>query len=820
MFAGITRDVHLSLRALTTTQRVVTLTAILTLGLAIGSSTAVFAVVNALLLRPLPVSEPDRLFSISSDMAVANGFNSGAGWSAAMWDALRRRSGAFAGTLAWQPHRFAIGRAGDAVGVDGYFTSVDFFTTLGVMPARGRLFSADDERPAAAMPAVVSHRFWQERLGGVDDVVGVPLLVNGLGAVVIGVAPPAFRGLEAGKPVDIAVPLAAEPAIRGRDAAVFNPRRYLLFVMLRLRPGQSIESATQSLREIQPEIVGAGAPAFAQQPMTLVPAATGAMSVASPQRVLRQPLLLLLVSGGGVLLIACVNITHLLLALTTWRRGELGVRVAMGASGWRLARLLMTDSVLLSIASAVVGLVVAIAGSRLIIAIADLAVEPAFDSRAALFVTGLTLIVSLLVGASPACRARRVMPAEVLKSTGRGTGTGAGRLASLLVVTQVTLAFVLLVGAGLLARTSTLLAGVPLGFDVNRVLIASVNTARSQATHLDDLHRRLVEAVKALPGVEQAAASLWTPMSGDGALVSMRVPGAAEGAELGVPVNFVTPGWFTTYGMTIKAGRDVAAADTEAAPKVGVVNEAFARRFGLDSAIGRVTPDGHLVVGVVSDAVSRSSLRIPGVTSVALREPVPPTMYAPLAQLKLWDRPPGEMIRLSVRPIAGSPHALAPSIARSIGALDADLVFEFRLLANDVRAALGQERTAAAISVIFGAISVLLAAVGLYGVTSLAVAGRHTEIGVRLAFGATPAAAVRMALGRAMSMVGLGVIVGIAAAAALSRFLDSQLHGISPWDWPTFLGAGLVLSVVGALAALVPAMRAARVDPAAALRGR
>ena len=361
---------------------------------------------------------------------------------------------------------------------------------------------------------------------------------------------------------------------------------------------------------------------------------------------------------------------------------------------------------------------------------------------------------------------------------------------------------------------------MPLGFDSSPLLAVIVNTAQSRvaADRRLDLYHRIAAAVQAVPGVRGAAASIWTPLSGGGAVSGVRLPDASE---VSVLTNFVTPGWFSVYGTPIRAGREFTAQDSATAPRVVIVNEAFVRRFmpGGD-AIGRTVPEGQLIVGVAGDAVYRSSQRIPGVTSLALREPVPPTIYAPLAQLPPRDAPPSTTIRITARAAAGPPAALATGIRTAFAAVDPDLTFEFRPLSDFVRSALAQERLSAAVSVCFGLLSVVLATLGLYGVTAYAASRQAPEIGVRMALGAGRPDIVRLILNRALATIVLGVTLGLASAIFVTRLLSKMLFGISPLDPLTLMVVPLLLAGIGAVAAIVPALKAARTDPWTVLRSQ
>jgi predicted permease len=823
MASGLAQDFRLALRALSGS-RLVSVAAVLTLALAIGTNTAVFSLVNSLLIRNLPVAKPDQLVSVTSEFAIGHGFTAGPGWSAAMWEQLRQRSALFGGALAWYARSVTIGRGGDAEPADALYVSGEFFSTLGVPAEHGRVIATTDDGPAGGetgLVAVVSYRLWQRRFAGASNVIGTPLDVEGVPVTIVGVTPKTFSGLEVGRGFDVALPISAEAVIQGKNAAIGNPRSFMLLVMLRLKEGQSIESATRTLRSVQRDIVPARAPAFAREPFSLFPVAGGAANPGAAQRLFRRPLLTMLAGVALVLVIACLNVANLLLARAMARRHQFSVRLALGASRWRLARPLLLESLLLATSGAIGGLILAHWGARAMMALTTVALDLALDWRIAAFTVALTLVSALLVSLIPAMHATRAEPADALRIDGRGFSGGSGRLSSALEVVQVALALVLLVAAGLLVRSFAKLAALPLGFQADPVLVVKLDTARvngGDARRLP-LSEQLAAVVSALPGVEHAAASMWTPLSGEGIVVGLDAPSARPGSsEVNVLANFISPGWFSVYGIPLKLGRDFSLLDTVTAPRVVIVNEAFLRRFfPHGNALGMMVKD-QTIVGVVANAVSRSAQRMPGVASLALREPVPPTIYVPLAQASHWDRPPSTTVKLSIRSSAGSPAALVPSLRQALTAVDTNLVMIFRRLSDEVRSSLAQERMLAVLSTFFATISLVLAALGLYALMSNATSRRNKEIGIRMALGATRADVLRSILQRALVTIGAGTILGIVSAGLLTPRLSGFLFGVTAFDPATFIGVAMLLGVVGTIAALVPALRASRIDPVDALR--
>lgn len=821
-------DFRLAIRALRASP-IVSVVAALSLALGIGANTAIFSLVNSLLLRALPVVEPLRLVTISSDKAISLGFKAGLGWSYAMWDALRQRSQPFDGALAWSTQRYNLAAGGEAQPVDGLVTSGGFFTTLGVKAALGRTYTAADDVRGGGPDGpvvVISDGLWRRRFGGAANIIGTPLAIEGVPLTIVGVTPPGFLGLDVGRTFDVAMPLAIEPLVRKR-ALIDSQGAFILFVMLRLKPGQSVGAATTTLRALQPELHGSlEMPSFARDPFTLVSAANGIEMPGSVRQRYQRPLLTIFVVVALVLLIACANIANLLLARATSRRHELSVRMALGAPRWRLARQLLVESLVLAGIGAVAGLAFAAWGSRALVAqlstaVSSVALDLSIDWRVFAFTAVVTLATVVLFGTAPAVRAARAAPIDAMKEHGRGATSGAGRgLSGPLVVAQVALSLVLVVGAALLVRTFGRLATMPLGFDRDGVLVVTVDTARG---HIDAADRipffhQLVAAVAAVPGVEHAAASTSTPVSA-GFPRDVKVPGGSpmpQSERLALEHD-VTPGWFATYGTAIREGRDFDERDTAAGQPVVIVNEAFARRFFAGRrAIGE-TVSGRTVVGVAANQVMQGGYKADG-SSRSLRDGAPPAFFLPLAQTA-GSGPPGRTsVIVSVRWGAGARAATTRGVAAALRAVDPDLAFTFSPLADQIDASLAQERMVAWLSGFFGALALLLAGLGLYGVTAYAVTRQRAEIAIRLALGAPSGGVVRLVLSRVTLLVTLGIVVGTGVSLWMSTLVATLLYGLEPRDPVTLAGAAITLAAVGAIAGWLPAHRASRIDPLEVLR--
>ena len=805
---------------------VVSAVAILSLALGIGANTAMFSILDSLLLRSLPVEDPHRLVLVGQ---LPNGRTS---WTNPIWEAIRDRPELFDGTLAWSSTRFNLSQGGPTEFVDGVWTSGRYFDVLGVPAMLGRTWTKDDDRrgggPDGAV-AVISYAFWQRRFGGAADVIGRSLTVERVPFTIVGVTPPGFFGVDVGRTFDVAIPLGTEPLIRGKESSLDRRSNWWLNVMARLRTGQSLESAQTALRGAQPQVREATMPqdwreddrqSYLKEPLMLDPAATGSSGLRTRYQ---RPLTTLMVVVGLVLLIACANIANLLLARATARRHELSVRLALGASRARIARQLLSESLVLAGCGAALGLLVARWFSTLLVrqlstTTNNVHLEMALDWRILGFTSAVAIATAVIFGTSPALRATRVDPHDAMKAQGRGiAGQNRFALGNLLVVVQVALSMVLLVGAGLFVRTFTSLANLPLGFDRRPVIVASINIQPLQLEPdaRGDLLTRLRDAALGTPGVQSAALSVVTPISGSTWSYRLELLDGKpiETADKGVFVNLVSPDWFKTYGTRMVAGRDFTAADKRGAPNVAIVNEAFARKFtGGANPMGRrvreparpssPNPERE-IVGYVADAAYRS-----------LREPVPATMYLPFEQ----NTAAPSFASISVRSATDSPALLTKGLASALTGVNSRVAITFRPIADQIDASLTQERLVAMLSGFFGVLALLLAALGLYGVTSYAVSRRRSEIGLRMALGAAPAGVVAMVLGRVTLLVGLGVLVGLGTSLWASTFVTPLLYGLQPRDPVTMTIAALVLGTIGALAGWIPAMRASRIDPARVLR--
>jgi putative ABC transport system permease protein len=820
------QDLRLAVRALRATP-IVTAIAILSLGLGIGANTAIFSLVSTLLLRTLPVAEPQRLVSVSTGPAETQQI-----FSRSTLDQIRQHGQAFDGALAWSligPESLTFGA--QTWTVESQFVSGDFFTMLGVPALVGRtIMPADDVRGGGVdgPVAVIAYGLWQRLFGGETNVIGKRVRIGRVPVTVVGVAPPEFFGVIVGRAVDLLLPVRTQPLVEA--ATPIRDDEGWLRLMLRLKPGQSLEMGAAALRAQQPQIRAGAMPedtraagSFLKDPLTLDPISRG---VSPLRQRFERPLVTVLTVAGFVLLIASANVANLLLARGAARRHELSVRLALGASRWRLARQFLVESVVLAASGAVTGLAFSTWASRGIVAqlstpVMPLMLDLSLDWRVLGFTAAAMIATVMLCGVAPALRATHLAPMDSLKEHGRtGAGGAQSHLSNGLIVVQVAVSLMLIVAAGLFVRTFDRLVRASLGFDRDRVLVVTVTAPTIPAGERNPVYHRLVRAAETVPGVSGAGGSLQPPLIGSLITdVVVTAPGDAPrpAEERMSKSNLMTPGWLTAYGTPIRAGRDIDDRDTRATLPVMVVNEAFVRRFvphgspiGTPIAVaagshGEFSLGTMTVIGVAGDAVANS-----------IREPIPPTMYFPLAQFS--DPIRVDNFYIAVRSAGGPPALLTRSVAAALTAVNPDLTLTFHPLAEQVSASLAQDRAVAMLSGFFGALAMLLAGLGLYGVTAYAVSRRRVELGIRMALGAGPAGVVRLVMSRVSLLVGSGVIVGSALSLWASRFIASLLYGLEPRDPVTLVGAAITLAAVGALAGWLPAWRASRVDPAEVLR--
>ncbi len=802
-----------------------TATVVITLALGIGANTAIFTLIDALMLRWLPVPNPQQLVLLQmrapdSDPAGP----AGESFSYPIVRALADEHEIFDGVAGFSGFDFNAGDSGSIQSVPGAVVTGGYFQTLELTPEAGRLLDATDDEPGGPLAAVISDGYWERQYHRDPAVVGQALRLNGLPVTIVGVSPRGFTGANVGSIADVTVPVAAIPRLSPEAAPLVNPGNFWLRVLARPARRLSPEAAAARLTAAWPRIwdasspsgsnvtkLGSAAPwpesrlqAMAHATFELAPGGTGWTTL---RAMFRQPLLVLMAVVGAVLLIACANVASLLLARAATRSREFAIRLAIGASRRRVMRQLLIEGALLAFAGACAGTVLAWISGRVLVASVSttrfaVAVDLAPNWRVLTFTGAVAMATVLLCGLAPALRASAVAPAAFIQDGGRTIG-GRSRLLSSLVSLQVALSIVLLIGAGLFIRTLVNLRTLDPGFDRRGVLLVDMQ-ARRTAVPLD-----LVDRVRRLPGVASASLSTHTPLSGS-VWSDVAVP---RGQPLpdGDTAFFVGAGdgFFETMGIDILSGRPLSDADGRGSTPVAVVNETFARRhFPGTQPIGqylaaRVRGESREleIVGLARDTLARD-----------LRRAAPATVYVSYRQLT-GNFP----TTLEVR-AAGALPPLATRLRQLIQPEMPDTTVDVRLLADQVDDVMVQERLMARLSGAFGGLALALVCVGLYGLLAYTVARRTREFGLRIALGATSARVVAGVLGGAARLVLIGLAVGVPTAWAASRWVQSMLFGLESTDVPTLAGAILVLGAAAVAAACVPAARASRVDPMTALR--
>ena len=798
-------------------------TAVFSLALGIGANTAIFSILNAAMLRSLPVEDPQSLVELQSqDSSSATN---------PIWEQIRDRQQAFSGTLAFSGNRFDLAAGGESHFAQGLWVSGDYFRVLGVPAMRGRVFTpADDIHGGghAGPVAVISHRFWKRHFAGDPDIVGKTVRLDRHPFTIVGVTPPWFTGLDVDTPYDVAIPIGCEPILHTDQSALDKRSWWWLRMLGRLTPGETVQQAAAKMKAFAPEVDRATLPTdwdpagqreYLQRSLTLLPAATG---FSDTGRTYRTALFTLMAVVGLVLLIACANIANLLLARAAARQREISIRMAIGAARRRVMRQLISESLLLSILGALGGLLFAVWGSRLLVrflstAGSELQLDTAPDLRVLAFTMGIAVLTGLLFGLAPALRATSVSPNNVLKEHARGMVAGRFGLGRALVTGQVALSLTLLVGAGLFLGTFRSLLNTDLGFSRHNVLLVrasmlQTNLPRAQRPRI---YRDIVDRLRAIPGVQAASSSAMTPISHWVWNNNVSPEGYSPKGKDDTLVYFnrVSPGYFATMRTPLLLGRDFSEHDDAAAPKVMLIGESAARRFfgsanPLGKTINAESPGQHdkqdvyQVIGVVKD------IKYEEVTEQLLL-----SVYLACAQ----DTEPSPEITFEVRS-ARRPEAFIPAVRAAIGEVNRGISLEFRNLETQIDDSLLQSRMVALLSAFFGGLALLLAMIGLYGVTAYGVARRQAEIGIRMALGAQPASVVWLVLREVAAMLVLGTLLGLGASLAAGRLVASLLYGVKSYDAGPLVIAALVLGLATGIAAYLPAHRASRLDPMTALR--
>jgi predicted permease len=830
------KDLLFGVRALRRSP-VFTTAAVLSLALGIGANTAIFSLLDQVVLRSLPVADPERLVAV-------HGSYSGPGNSSSSWSTnsesvfpypfyrdLRDRDPAFAGILACAIAPVRITWRSGTQAADAEIVTGNYFTTLGASAALGRIITPqDDGAPGANPVAVLSHGFWANRLGADPAIVDQKVRINGQPFVVIGVARADFNGLVQGESPDLFVPIAMQRAIAPTMTSMEDRTFSWLTLFARLKPGESqakAQAATdvvfRAIREA--DLNQGGAPrdqkareALLKSRLELRPAAHG---ITELRERWEKPLTVLMIMVGLVLLIACANVAGLLVARAAGRQREIAIRLALGAKRWSLVKQLLIEGALLAVAGAVAGLLLEHWSTAALLRMlprgaAGNWVTNSLDLRVLGYSLAVSMICALLFALVPALQATRPNVATTLKDQASNVLSRghSARLRRMLVTAQVALSLLLVVGAGLFSVSAANLINANRGFRSKRLSMFSVDATliRTGTVAATAFYHDLLEHLSTLPEQGGIAAGDGGPYAdagwGSGILVEGYHPDGKGFASSSLEA--ISPGYLRTLGIPLRAGREFNDRDTAAAPKAVVVNEAFAKRyFAGQNPIGR-----HVgFTGPKAAVLDREIVGIAADVRTNVRRPAGSTIYFPYTQREKPAR-----LAFYVR-VTGDDARLAAAIRRVVRDADAGLpVPEIKPLELRIGESLYTTRLVAVLSTAFGVLATLLAAIGLYGVIAFAVARRTGEIGVRMALGALPADVVRMVLVDAGRMVAAGIVIGLAAAFVLSRYVESQLFGIQAADLVVYAAAAGTLAAVAALAAFVPARRASRIDPVSALR--
>jgi putative ABC transport system permease protein len=802
---------------------------ILSLALGIGANTAIFQLIDAIRLRSMPVQKPEELGVVKiSPRNWANGnFRSDYNdLTYPMYQQIAQRQEGFQKFAGWAPEQFNLARGGETKPAHGMWVTGDFFSVLGMQPLAGRLIEAsDDTRDCSDPAAVISYAFWQRNFGGDPTAVGKKITLNGYPVEIVGITPRKFTGVIVGDWYDVAVPVCSTPRIANTDALLVGRRTWWISSIGRLKPGWTLERAAAQAKAISPQVMAETLPAeydadqvkkYEAYTLAAQPIGTGVSSLRESSS---SGLWMLMGISALVLLIACANIANLMLARASARERELAVRLALGASRARLVRQLLSESFMLAMGGAVLGaLLAALLSASLINFLStdsqQVFVDLSLSWKVLGFTTALAFFTTLLFGLVPALKATNTAPGEALKSGARGMTASREKfgLRRMLVVSQVALSLVLLVAALLFVRSLRNLYTRDAGFNAGGVLIANLDFTRLKIPEEQrgEFEARLVERAAQMPGVTAVAGAIETPLSDS--YSNDNVLGETGERLAPARMNYISPGYFHALGTPLLAGRDFSAQDTGTSPAVAIVNQAFVdkylgghdalgKTFRMQQAKGDPVPRFE-VVGVVKNAVYND-----------IHEQLPPTTYFPLTQpihgnpwVSLVVRSPEQVI------------AVENTVKDAVASINPEVDIEFHVFSAQVDAALKQDQLMATLTGFFGGLAGLLAIIGLYGVISYMVAQRRNEIGVRMAMGAQRRDVLNMVMRDAASMVGVGLVVGGVLAMVCAKWAASMLFGLKPRDPVTFVVCAVALAIVATAASLVPARRAAKLDPWTALR--
>jgi macrolide transport system ATP-binding/permease protein len=785
-----------------------TLVAVLSLALGIGANTTVFTLLDAVMLRSLPIENPERMVDIAT---LIPGGEPHSDFSYPLYSALRDGDQTMSGIVAYSDTNLGLTAGDQTERIRGEIVSANYFSVLGLHPVKGSAFAPDDERPGAQRVAVISEALWHRRLAGDLAVVGKTITLNGRTFSIVGVTPKQFPGLRRGLQTDVWVTLPHMADFEGNPKLMNSANLSWLSLAGKLKPGVTIEQAQSQMASLLPGI-SEGARQDGNWQVVMTRAAGGNEAYVAE---LSRPLTMLLLAVALILSIACANVAGLLLARARVRGKEIGIRLALGASRLRIVRQLLTESLLLALAGGALGLLMAVWTSGLASGLrtsegGELAIDVSPNMRVLLFTLVISVLTVLLFGIVPALRASKLDLVPILKDSNATPLFRRGpSLHSVLVVTQVTLSLVLLAGAGLFLRSLWKLQAIEKGFTGENVQAMSLNMELQgyDATRGANFYPAALESLSSLPGIQSTSLASALPVTAGGTRIQLDANATrpAVNEEISMDIVSISPRFFETTGLPLLRGRDFRHVDTEKSAKVMIVNETMAKKFwpGADP-LGRSFWDGDTtfeVVGVARNTKYRD-----------LREAPRMTFYLPLAQSY---RP---SMNLMVR-TTGEPSEIAPSVQARLRAIEPTLtVFNTRTLFEHVGRSLYVERMESLLLTFFGILALTLTAIGIYGVVAYSVAQRTREVGIRMALGAQKRDVLKLILAQGVALVAWGTGLGLIACYWLSRLVSSQLYGISAYDPATLASVVAVLIVVALLATYIPARRATKVDPLVALR--
>lgn len=819
----LAQDVRYGVRRLVKTP-VITTIALLSLALGIGANTAIYSLIDAVMLRMLPVQHPEQFMQIKFQSPVSP--KPRISVTNPIWEQLRDHQDVFTGMLAWSPRTFDLAEGGEENDINGIYASGDYFSTLGVRPAAGRLLMASDDIRGCGGVAVLSYGFWQRHFAGAGSAIGSAIRLNGQSFPVVGVMQRGFTGTEAGAPLDVALPICAEALLDGKNAMIDIRAAWWLIMLGRLKPGVTIDQATAHLKVLSPEVFSDVVPQnwpvkdqdiFRKYTLMATPGSTGVNGFSGVREQYTRPLQVLMGVVGLVLLIACANVASVLLARSAARQKEMAVRLSLGASRGRLIRQVLTESLLLSVCGALLAAPFAQWGSAFLVRFvsttqAQVFLDLKLNFSVLGFIIAIALACGLLMGVLPALRSTRISPMAAMKdeqlesASGRFHSGGAGWI----VAAQIALSLILLVGSGLLVHTFTNLMTLDPGFDSSNVLLVQTNIHKAQVPEAarTALYGQMLQKLESTPGVASASQTWMMPLSGNEWSNDIKVPGreTPAGVDPNAYMNWVTPAFFSTMGTEVLAGRVFDARDSATSTPATVVDDFVARAFFPgENPVGKylVAADKtREIIGVVRNAKYDS-----------LDENARAIVYFPLAQMAAV----GEGSTFEIR-TAIDPSAVIPAVRDSLGTVMKSASLQFVTLKQKADDSVIQQRLLAALSGFFGTLALVLTAIGLYGVMAYVVSQRTREIGIRMALGAKRSSVLGLVMGKAAIILSVGIAAGLLGSIWVTRLIQQLLFGVKPSDpWAFSVAVGTLIAVA-AVASYVPARRAMRVDPMVALR--